>query len=96
MKQSAILSISRDESGQAVTEYILMVAVVLGFYMIVANFLGNYGLGAKLSKPITTSFARTYQYGKSDVKGFEDGGPYHHPRILKPENFRIFINPTPQ
>lgn len=84
----------RDERGQAITEYLLMIFTILSFYLIVAKFLNSYGLAGKLAAPITQGFARTYQYGKNDVKGFEDGGPSDHPRIHAGGNFRIFINPA--
>ena len=93
MKNPQIL---RDESGQAVTEYVLMLFAVLSFYLIVAKFLGTYGLAQKLATPITTTFATTYQYGKNDVLGFDNGGPKDHPRVLSDGNFRIFINPQKQ
>jgi hypothetical protein len=86
--------IAKDESGQAVTEYILLLAAIVGFYVILANFINSYGLGSKLMVPITGNFAHAYQYGKVNALGFEDGGPSNHPRIHSAGNFRIFINPA--
>jgi hypothetical protein len=88
--------IAKDESGQAITEYIVMIAVVLSFYLTVARFLTTSGLANKLAAPLQQDFARTYQYGKPDVLGFENGGPKDHPRIQSAGNFRLFINPSTQ
>jgi hypothetical protein len=86
-----------DDSGQAITEYVVMIAVVLSFYLIIARFLTSSGLATKLASPIQQDFARTYQYGKPDVLGFSDpGGPKDHPRIQSTGNFRLFINPAQQ
>jgi hypothetical protein len=83
-----------DESGQAVTEYILMLFAVIGFYLITASFIAKFGLAAKITAPITQGFAQTYQFGKPDVLGFVDGGPKDHPRMALPGNNRLFINPV--
>jgi Flp pilus assembly pilin Flp len=86
----------KDERGQAVTEYLLMVATILSFYLIAIAALQSYGLASKLTTPITNDFAKTYQYGKNDVLGFDNGGPKDHPRAIGSGNFRIFINPVKQ
>jgi hypothetical protein len=86
--------VAGDESGQAITEYMLMVSVVLMIYLIVAGFISKYGLASKLTTSITQNFAHAYQYGKADALGFNDGGPRDHPRIRATGSFRIFINPA--
>ena len=84
----------RDESGQGVVEYILLIAVIASFFMVVSRGLATTGLNKKLMIPITDKFARAYQFGHTGAKGYEDGGPINHPRIDGGENnFRIFINP---
>ncbi len=84
-----------DERGQAVIEYILLLVVVVGFFLSVASFFSNIGLGQKLAKPITGDFAHAYQLGDPKAKSLDDGAPERHPRVYDegPENFRIFINP---
>ncbi len=85
----------RNEHGQAVTEYILMLMIVVMFYFIVATGLSKIGISALLMQPITGDFAHAYEYGSPKTKGFgENGGPSYHPRVTKPVgvNFRIFIN----
>ena len=87
----------KRESGQATVEYILIVSAVVSFYVMLARGLNSSGLASKLAAPITTDFARAYQYGRIDAKGYDDGGPINHPRAVEKgnNNFRIFINPTP-
>jgi hypothetical protein len=83
-----------NESGQAVIEYVLLLSVVVGGYLVVVNFMNQFGLAKKLTRPITTDFAAAYQLGDIKAKDFDNGGPERHPRVTKgKENFRIFINP---
>lgn len=89
-------TILQNESGQAVTEYLLLLLVVVSAYMAIAGFVTNYGLASKLTSPITNDFAHAYQYGRPDALGFDDpGGPKNHPRIPDQgdRNIRMFINP---
>ena len=85
----------QKQSGQAVVEYIVMLAVVTFFFVIVSRWLTDMDLGTRLNKPIQEDYARAYQYGRVDAKGMEDGGPLNHARYTQPagNNFRIFINP---
>jgi len=85
-----------NEEGQAITEYVLMIAIVVTFYLTTVGFLNQFGFAQQLASPIQNSFARAYQYGKPDVYGFENGGPKDHPRITSPGNNRLFINPIKQ
>jgi hypothetical protein len=82
-----------DESGQAITEYLLMLAIIGILFMTVVRGLGDRRLMESITRPITQEFARVYQYGHPKAKGFEDGGPEYHPRARGGRNsFRIFIN----
>ncbi len=81
------------ELGQATTEYILLLSVVVSFYMIVISGMNRFNLGQKLTKFMTQSFTATYTYGHPQAKGFDNGGPIYHPRAVGCENcFRIFLN----
>ena len=85
----------QNESGQAVIEYVLLIAVVVTAFVLVMQWVTDIGLAQKLTKPITGTFAATYRYGHPKAKGFEDGAPENHPRAVGGENnFRIFINPA--
>lgn len=86
-------SIVEGEQGQAVVEYILMIAFIVMIYVMVANMMSRSGLDRRLYAALTGPFAATYQYGYSKVKGFDQGGPEFHPRAVGGNNFRIFTNP---
>lgn len=81
-----------NESGQAITEYILLLLTVVGAFVMISQFIANSNIAQNLTTPITQDFAHAYQYGNSKTLGFEDGGPKNHPRL---GNGRMFINPTP-
>lgn len=95
MRTSNLVSLVQDEQGQAVTEYVIVLTVVVGAYLMVFGWINRYGLADKLTAPIKNQYARAYQYGSPTALGFDDpGGPSRHPRILQDGNFRIFINPV--
>lgn len=86
--------VMKNQSGQATTEYILLLSVVVGFYILVAGTIKRFGIAEKIMRPVIGPFAAAYQYGHPLAKGYEDGGPKNHPRIYGGEgNFRIFLNP---
>jgi len=86
-------TILKGEQGQAVTEYILMIAVVVTIYLAVAAQMNKLKLQDIITKPITGPFAAAYRYGHTQGKGYDDGGPLNHPRAETGENcFRIFFN----
>lgn len=88
--------IVRDERGQAVTEYILLLAIIAAGFLAVGQGLSRVGIAQKLLKPINEDFARAYRYGHPKAKGFDDGGPEYHPRIYTgtgSTNFRMFMSP---
>jgi hypothetical protein len=82
-----------DQSGQAITEYILLLLTVVGAFMTISSFIASSHLAQTLTAPITQDFAHAYQYGNPKTLGFEDGGPKNHPRLGAG---RMFINPTPE
>jgi hypothetical protein len=86
-----------NESGQAIIEYILLLATVVSVYVTVASWANSFGLAKKLTAPITKDFANTYQYGDPKAAGFDKDTPKRHPRIVDCEEcFRLFINPSLQ
>ena len=83
-----------NESGQGVTEYILLLGVVVSVFMLLAKGMSSAQVTQKLLTPINQGFAHAYQYGHPKARGPAEGGPSFHPRYTKGENnFRIFINP---
>jgi hypothetical protein len=89
MKRSIVMN---NESGQAITEYILLLITVVGAFVTISQFVANSGVAQNLTTSMTQSFSHAYQYGNSKTLGFEDGGPKDHPRLGAG---RMFINPTP-
>ncbi len=82
------------EGGQATVEYILLLAVVVGFYMAASAGLNRLKLGERIMAPLVGPFSAAYRYGHPKAKGFDDGGPKNHPRAEGGDgNFRIFLNP---
>jgi hypothetical protein len=83
-----------DQSGQAMTEYILLLAIIIGLYSAVLNRLSQSNALDAMKKPLTKDFAYTYRYGDSQARGQDDGGPLYIPQYHdQDKNFRIFINP---
>lgn len=86
-----------SEQGQAVVEYILLVSIVVSFLFILTQALGRIGLGKKLTAPLSKSFAMAYKYGDPRAKGYDEGTPTYHPRVVGGDhNLRLFAIPDPE
>jgi hypothetical protein len=86
--------LTNKSSGQAVVEYILLLAIVISLYTVLLNKLSDTNAIAQMKKPFTQEFAYTYRYGNAKARGQDDGGPIAIPQHHDLEkNFRIFINP---
>ncbi len=85
----------QDESGQAMTEYLLLLLVILSMAALVREAFRRYQLADQLLTPFNRRFAYVYRYGHVDARGPDDGGFKKHPRALGDgeENFRLFLNP---
>lgn len=83
----------RNESGQAVTEYVLILSIIVMFYMAMMSMIDRLHLGERLAGPIVGSYANTYKYGNPTAKGFDEGTPENHPRAVIGGKVRLFINP---
>ncbi len=86
--------LASDEKGQAAVEYVLLLFIIVMAFIGVAAFLSDSRLSSRIMKPIKEDYARAYRYGHVKAKGYEDGGPEYHPRIVDDggeNNFRIFI-----
>ena len=85
---------SRARSGQAIVEYVLLMAIVVGMYSLLLKGLSNSNAISAMKKPFTQDFAYTYRYGNAKARGQDDGGPTNIPQYHDlDKNFRIFINP---
>ena len=81
------------QAGQAVTEYIILLAILVSFYTLFINGLMNSNALSALKAPLEKDFKFTYRYGHPEARGQNDGGPKFIPQYHDPQNFRIFINP---
>jgi hypothetical protein len=94
-RKSALRQAPRlDQSGQAITEYVLILFIIVLAYFMISKGLAKFGIGRMLMRPINDSYAHAYRYGHPQAKGLDDGGPYRHPRAKGSKSFRIFINPS--
>lgn len=92
MANSKVLHPS-NRSGQAVTEYLLLLLIILGIASIIRVGLRKYRVPDLLLQPIQKNFYYTYRYGHVEARGPDDGGFKHHPRYIGGGNFRLFMNP---
>jgi hypothetical protein len=81
------------DSGQAVLEYVLLLAIIVALYGAVINLLTQSRVFESVKAPFVKEYVYIYQFGHKDARG-ADGGPIYIPQHHDPEqNFRIFINP---
>lgn len=91
------MALKRNESGQAVFEYVLLLTILVSGYVLLVNGLKDSGMGKKMLAPIQEDYRRAYQYGNTTAKGYEDGAPENHPRVANgKKNFHLFLNPSRQ
>lgn len=84
---------ANSEAGQAVVEYIILLAILVSLYASVLTALTNSNILAKIKEPFTKDYKYTYEYGQKDARGQNDGGPINIPQQHDQQYFRIFINP---
>lgn len=86
---------SSDASGQALTEYVLLLVLVSLIYALIVRQFRSMDLADKLLIPLREQYAYTYRYGDPRARGPDDGGPTRHPRAVtgSNNNFRLFLNP---
>ena len=85
----------RLESGQALTEYVLLLVLVTLIYVLIVRQFRAMDLADKLLSPLRDQYAYTYRFGDPRARGTEDGAPVRHPRAVtgSDNNFRLFLNP---
>lgn len=83
-----------SQSGQAITEYVMLLLTVLILAAVVREGFARFQLADRIAAPINKRFAYVYRYGHVDARGFDDGGPRRHPRATSGDgSFRLFLNP---
>lgn len=82
MKRSSKQSSRQSSrSGQAITEYMLLLVAIVGIFVAVQSQLAQFDLTTRFHNLLMTGgFAQAFQYGDPAAKGFNSGGPYMHPR----------------
>jgi hypothetical protein len=89
-----------NRSGQAIAEYVILLAIVVLIYTALLKSLGGSASFDAFKKPFVEQYKYTYRYGHPDARGQDDGGPKLIPQYSdpdgSPQNFRIFINPSKQ
>jgi hypothetical protein len=81
------------KSGQALTEYVLLLAMIAGASSILFEPMKDFL--AILEKPIREDFKYAYKYGDPKACGYDDteapctGSPTRHPRYSVSDNFRM-------
>jgi len=89
-------SILKNRSGQALTEYVLLLLAIVSGYLLVARGLASAGISSLMLKPLQEDFAKAYQFGhpKAELNG---DSAKNHPRaqVSGENNFRIFLQ-SPQ
>jgi hypothetical protein len=80
--------------GQATTEYILLLSIVLLIFITIAQGITNGQLMGKLLSPINNDFRKAYQNGHPKASAPDDpGGSVKHPRDTQGNGgFRIFYS----
>lgn len=85
---------AESQSGQGLTEYVLLLFIVMVLAVIVRDGMRRFRLADRIAAPVNQRFAYAYRYGDVRARGFEDGGPKRHPRATSGDgSFRIFLNP---
>ena len=88
----------KGQKGQAITEYIVMVAAVVSFYFVVTAGLKELNVIEVLFQPINKGYKQAYQFGDPNAQGFESrtGQPSNHPAYDVGQNGKFFANPSRQ
>jgi hypothetical protein len=82
----------KKASGQAVIEYIVLLSLVLFFFQIISPFFNL--VSSLIQNNLILPLQASYQYGRADASGYDQGSVKNHPRIQEGENsFRMFLNP---
>lgn len=80
------------ESGQAITEYILLMAIVASAFLFMTAIFRQQKVADALSKPIQSDYVNAYRFGHPKAEE-ADGTFKKHPRLGdNGKNGRIFIS----
>jgi hypothetical protein len=87
-------SILRNQQGQSVVEYLLVMAVIVGALLLLMKLLKDSNYFYKnVTSPIVSHITYNYKYGDPRAQGWDEGSPKLHIQISRPnegQTFRLF------
>jgi len=66
---------ARDQRGQATTEYILIIAMVVAIFLLVQKSLKRFDLAGKLATPVTQASPQSTSTAAPTTIGYDEGEP---------------------
>ncbi len=84
----------KNESGQTVVEYLLLLFVIVGVVVIAYRWFKTSEFFFKnVTKPLVAQIRYNYKYGDPVAQGWDEGQPKKHIEIPKPDGqtFRLFM-----
>jgi hypothetical protein len=83
----------KRKSGQAITEYILLLGILVSLYSLFLRLLSDTKIADRIKSRLEKDYQYTYRYGHPEARGPDDGGVKNIPQHDPIDDFRIFINP---
>ncbi|MGZ3649642.1 MAG: hypothetical protein ACXVB9_18970 [Bdellovibrionota bacterium] len=87
-------SLLRNQRGQSVMEYMLVLMVVVGAILLVMSLLKKSNFFyKKVTEPLVKTITYNYKYGDPSAQGWDEGSPKLHIQISRPnegQTFRLF------
>lgn len=84
----------KNQRGQSILEYILVMMVVLtAIILVLGNLKKSEFFFKKFAEPLVKHITYNYKYGDSGSQGWDEGTPKLHIQISKPndsQTFRLF------
>ncbi len=84
----------KNESGQSIVEYVLVMTVVIAALLIVTNNLKKSDYFFKnITQPIVGYLGFSYKYADPIAQGWDENSPRKHIQISRPnegQTFRLF------
>jgi hypothetical protein len=88
--------ILRNQRGQTMLEYLLMMAIMMGALIVMIGKLKQTNFFYKrLTEPLVKHITYNYKYGDPRAQGWDEGNPKLHIQISEPSGatFRLFQPP---
>jgi Flp pilus assembly pilin Flp len=88
--------ILRNQRGQTMVEYLLMMAIMMGALIVMIGKLKQSNFFFKrFTEPLVRHITYNYKYGDPRAQGWDEGNPKLHIQISEPAGatFRLFQPP---